>query len=98
MAINPKIIDQYELLLQSLPDVRVHPANWLELEQDYEYLYREDTLLMRDAEKPAVARFLVGIHDTRELDPNSPEDQEIIEGIRAGLLVQGRFFFAERPI
>jgi hypothetical protein len=98
MAVDPKIIDQYNLLLQSLPDVRIHPADAFEREEDYEYLYREDTLLMRTADKPAVARFLVGNFDPRELDPNSPADREIIERIRRGLPVAGRFFFAESPI
>jgi Subtilase family len=98
MAIDPKIIDQYNLLLQSLPDVRVHPADWLEREEDYEYLYREDTLLTREADTPAVAEFLVGNFDLRQLDPDSPEDEEDAGRILTGQAVGGRLLLAERPI
>src|SRR5690349_4899006 len=38
MAITPKIIDQYRLLVQSLPDVRVYPPDFEQQDRDYDYL------------------------------------------------------------
>jgi Subtilase family len=98
MAISPKIIDQYNLLIQALPDVRVHPADWLRQERDYEYLYLEDSLLMRTADKPALDRFLVETLRMEELDPNNPDHIGKIERIKAGLLHDEPLYFAEQPI
>jgi hypothetical protein len=98
MAISPKIIDQYNRLRESLPDMRVHPADWLQQNRDYDYLYLEDSLLMRTADKPALDRFLMGSLDMRELKPDNEEDRATIARIKAGEPVPGRLYFAEQPI
>jgi subtilisin family serine protease len=98
MAISQKIIDQYNLLRESLPDVRAHPADWLVRGEDYEYLYREGTLLVRDADEPAVAEFLRETLNLRELDPDSPDDEDSIGRMRDGETLDSRVYLAEHPI
>lgn len=96
--VHPKIIDQFNLIQQSLPDVRIHPADSLANGRDYEFAYREDTLLVRDIDLPVVAEYLTGTFDARELDPTSADDRENFERIRTGQQGGGPFFLAESPI
>lgn len=98
MPISQKIIDQYNLLKKSMPNLQAHPADWLERGEDYEYLYREDTLLARDADAPAVAEFLRGPADLRELVLDSADDEDSVGRLRDGAALDSRVFLAEHPI
>ncbi len=100
MAIDPRIINQLELLLQSRPGVRAHPADWRERDEDFEYLYLVGTLLMRDIDAPAVVDFVERTLDLRPLDPDSvdEDERELVRRIRAGGDVPNDRYLAESRI
>jgi Subtilase family len=84
MAIDPKIIDQFNLIRLALPDVAAHPADWQERNEDFDYLYRPGTLLMGDAVADDVVRFAVERLALVPLDPDSADERALSEQIRRG--------------
>ena len=98
MPIDPKIIDQFNLIVEALPDTRAFPATWLEDDEDFRYLYREGSLLMRDAVADEVVGLVGELLQLRALEPNAPRDATLIRRMRAGGGVEPGRFLAEAPM
>jgi len=98
MAIDHKIIDQFDLLQKTLPDVQAHPANWRELDNGFDTLFQGGTLLMRDADAARVVEFVAALLNIEALDPQSERDAELIRLMRRGEGVPDGRFLAEPAV
>jgi hypothetical protein len=92
-----RIIDQITLFVNALPDLRVHPANWQELD-DFDYLYQAGALLTRDEHVDRVVDVVRRTIDLQPLDPNDDGDAALIRAFQErGEFPEGRLLI-ERPL
>jgi Subtilase family len=98
MPVDPQIVEQFELMVAARPEIRAHPADWRERDEDFEYLYVPGSLLMRDAVADEV-----GAHVGRRLGaqapaPGSDDHVQLLEAFREGADTPDDAFVTERVV
>ena len=98
MPVDPQIVEQFELMVQARPEIRAHPADWREREEDFEYLYVPGSLLMRDAIAEEVGAQVGRVLGVPPLEPGSSAHVDAVEAFREAGEAPRDAFVTERVV